>query len=74
MGRSSQRWGRKPSAFVGDETASVSSTRAEAILLSRVVGNIDSGLANDVSEKVRSSDGCNLLQTCLKALLFAMHY
>ncbi|KAI1625145.1 hypothetical protein EDD37DRAFT_379083 [Exophiala viscosa] len=52
MGRPSQRWGRKSSAFVGDETASVSSTKAEAILLSSVVRNIDSGLANDVSEKI----------------------
>jgi len=50
--RSSHSRGREGTASVAQKSALTSSTRAEATRLSRVVRNIDSGFANDVSDKI----------------------
>jgi len=52
IGRLPQERGRAASASVAEMPARASSTRVEAILLSRVVRSIDSGLANDVCDKI----------------------
>lgn len=50
--RSSQLEGSEEGTTPSETPIRNSSTRAEAILLSRVVRSIDSGLANDINDKV----------------------